>query len=731
MKHVRMYIGLLCCLLLWACSDEETLSTQPQHTDVYKVAVIAPGELLPYWQRSAEWAQEILNRAQMGLEKGVRVELEYHDEDAPDIDSYIRTVAEDEEYAALIGPVSPEKATVAARACRTLKKTLILPTTANAEFQRIFSTLDHVFNLTQSDIIQMEAMLASQKGFIYEGLNDVVALITSNDNYGETFYDWFGFLATERDLKAPAIYQLDGKMSSAEIVNSLHAHNQEANDYVDRIFFASSDSKDLIEAWKELERLDNNDDFVPFPISLFCSDASVTQEVAETIQNGIEGVEPTANPSSGFIAAYEAKFGDHPRRGEAQLFDAVYLVYYSLKAMQADGRQIVEDATDFSGKSCRHSPLWEYFIKMVDGDKSYSYNWFDYDARSVFTCLESNLPVAIIGVSSTLEFDKNHHCAVTSTNYRHWKLHNGRFVTMQYFSADGRDRTISTINNWTFHVQNEVTLEQYDTEIAYPEHKDNYAVIVAASSGWSNYRHQADALAMYQALKFQGFNDDHIILILEDDIAYHERNLYPGEVKIIPDGDNLYEGVTVDYCMSSLYPADIQNILTGVKTARTPIVLETTENDNVFFFWSGHGVSNSLIYNDNEFTSSEVRKMLSTMKEQKRFRKLFWVLETCFSGSVAKACEGIEGMLMMTAANESETSKADIYDDELGVYLSNGFTRAFQTKLLDDPSLTIRDLFYHVVGQTAGSHASIYNYENYGNIYTERLTEMLFRNAAW
>ena len=45
------------------------------------------------------------------------------------------------------------------------------------------------------------------------------------------------------------------------------------------------------------------------------------------------------------------------------------------------------------------------------------------------------------------------------------------------------------------------------------------------------------------------------------------------------------------------------------------------------------------------------------------------------------------------------------------------------------PDVTLRDLFYHVVRQTAGSHASLYNYKNYGNIYTERLGEMVCREA--
>ena len=92
-----------------------------------------------------------------------------------------------------------------------------------------------------------------------------------------------------------------------------------------------------------------------------------------------------------------------------------------------------------------------------------------------------------------------------------------------------------------------------------------------------------------------------------------------------------------------------------------------------------------------------VRNMLETMKREKKYRKLFFVMETCFSGSVAESCEGIDGVLMMTAANESETSKADMFDNELGVYLSNGFTRAFQTKIIEQPNVILRDLFYYVL----------------------------------
>ena len=727
MRNIKPFLVLLCCMLLCACNRDEDVNGTTRHTDVFKVAIIAPAELQPYWQRTAEWAQEILHRAQAGMAKCIKVELEFHDERAADIDAYIQDVATDEAYAAMIGPVSAAKVELAARACRAQKKMLILPVTTSAELQRIYSKLEHVFFLTQSDIIQMEAMFALLKGRILD-----VGLVTSDDMYGQTFYDWFGFLATERNFRSKFVCVLDENTTIADAV-SQHYDAYSKDIYVNDLFFAPSKGHDLIVMKEELDRMEARIEeewgfsfLYPRP-TLFCSDICVNEEVAKTLQNGFEGVEPTANPASGFIPAYESRFGEHPQGGEAQIFDALYLVYYSLKAMLVDGRELVEDVTDAYGGSSRQSPLWEYFIKIVDTEKESGYSWFDYDVHDVFHLLDYGIPAGITGVSSTLEFDQKYHSTVMSTTYRHWRLHNGKFVTLEYFSADGSDRTISTINDWSVKVLNEQELEEYATNHTYPEHKDNYAVIVAASTGWANYRHQADALAMYHALKNQGFDDDHIILIMEDDIAHHEKNPYPGVVKVTSDGKNLYEGVNADYCTSSLYPADIQNILEGVKTARTPTVLEATENDNVFLFWSGHGNPEALIYDDLEFTSSEVRNTLETMSQQKKFRKLFFVMETCFSGSIADTCEGINGVLMLTAANASETSKADIYDNELGVYLSNGFTRSFQDKILKDPNVVLRDLFFHVVRQTSGSHASLYNYKNYGNVYTERLGEMVCR----
>jgi legumain len=48
---------------------------------------------------------------------------------------------------------------------------------------------------------------------------------------------------------------------------------------------------------------------------------------------------------------------------------------------------------------------------------------------------------------------------------------------------------------------------------------DNYAVLVAGSNGWYNYRHQADVCHAYQILHKNGIPDSNIVVMMYDDLA--------------------------------------------------------------------------------------------------------------------------------------------------------------------------------------------------------------------
>lgn len=717
-------------LLAAGCRDESDMNgAGKQQVAEFKVAVILPAADQARWERTAGWAQKILDEAQSVCDRRVRVRLEWHDENAPDVESYIRDVAASEEYAAIIGPFSPEKATVAAIACGDRQKLLVLPKTGNAEFQRVFASRDYVFNLTQNDIMQAEVMFSLLEDTHVAGYKDYLGLITSDDEYGDTFRQWFGYLATEKYYETAFVSLIDQDNS---VEDALADYYDESEDkYIRRVLFAPSESNDFIRADKEITRLKELADKEGYvgkymiPPTLFCADACVDDRVAREVKNDYEGVDLAAYPQSGFNASYQAKFGEEPMGGEPQLMDAIYLVYYSLTVMLADEHELFEDMIDSDGRSRRCSPLWKYFVRVVDADSETEVGWMPWNARMAFALLENGFYPSVSGVSSDFTFDRKYHSAVTTSTYRHWRLHNGKFVTLEYLTADGSDRTVSSIENWTTQVNVIQDILGKDVAIDYPEHRDNYAVIVAASKGWGNYRHQADALAMYQLLRNHGYDDDHIILIMEDDIAYNRYNRSPGVVKVTPDGENLYHDVEKDYRMSDLYPADLSYIFTGHATTRVPRVLTSTANDNVLVFWSGHGDDGMLDYGEHELYAESIRNILMQMHDEGKYRKLLFVVEACYAGSVAEMCRGITRTLFITASNNAETSKADMYDNELQVYLSNGFTRAFLTKITERPDVTLRDLFYYVAIQTVGSHACMYNQENFGNVFTSSMGEFL------
>ena len=71
-----------------------------------------------------------------------------------------------------------------------------MPTCTSSELQRTNARNTYAWFLTESDVTQCEIMVTGVAKMV-----DVdVALIYSDDTYGQSFHDWFGYYATERQL---------------------------------------------------------------------------------------------------------------------------------------------------------------------------------------------------------------------------------------------------------------------------------------------------------------------------------------------------------------------------------------------------------------------------------------------------------------------------------------------------------------------------------------------------
>lgn len=74
-----------------------------------------------------------------------------------------------------------------------------------------------------------------------------------------------------------------------------------------------------------------------------------------------------------------------------------------------------------------------------------------------------------------------------------------------------------------------------------------WALLVAGSNEYYNYRHQADICHAYHVLRSHGIPESNIVVMMSDDIAHNEENPTPGIIINQPGGKDVYHGVPKDY----------------------------------------------------------------------------------------------------------------------------------------------------------------------------------------
>ncbi|KAH7719919.1 Protein T28H10.3 [Aphelenchoides avenae] len=183
-----------------------------------------------------------------------------------------------------------------------------------------------------------------------------------------------------------------------------------------------------------------------------------------------------------------------------------------------------------------------------------------------------------------------------------------------------------------------------------------WAVLIAGSNGWYNYRHQADIAHSYHVLKAHGVAADHIITLMYDDVA---NNPYPGKLFNSPDKIDVYEGVKIDYKGEDVTPANFIAVLQGDKAAvkgGNGRVLESNEKDKVFVYFSDHGAVGLISFPDDILSVKQLTDALKKMHARKKYKELTFYLEACESGSMFENLDPSLNIYAITAANAHESS---------------------------------------------------------------------------
>ena len=711
-RHNQVVSALvMIALLICSCTDDKKYHVQQDGTvQTVKVAVIMDSNEQARWESTSEWALSNIRYAQKGCSGRVELELIFKNQDDPDIQDYMRSIARDPDIAAVIGPTTSAHAEQMARAINSTKdkKPMITPCATQVEYQRIFADIPYIWNLTESDIYQIEVLISCVASIHY---NDSVPIILlapddGNDITRNDYAGWFGFIAQEYGISVQGVHLYNNENELRSYVRDLCGTDPS---YAGKaLLFNPSSLSMAIALDDEIGKLQAalKEGDVLFTPQIYCSNGFVSDSIALNVRNAVyEGVELCSLPESGFYHAYRQRFNQEPIEGEPQFYDALCLVAYA-SALSSQTGQKLNDA----------------IRSVVDGRQPGGSSWLPDDMSSNFSLLALGMTPDIDGVSSSWTFSNSYkkYNTVLGSTFRRWRLYEGQYITVEYISTDGDRRTTSAKDIGTFKAERMQIFGEQDTTAAYPPLNERWALLIAASYGWPNYRFQADVFATYKMLRHQGYDDDHIILICQDDLANNKENIYPGELFIKPDSPNVYEHDAIDYILSDLTPDDIGEILQGRASEHLPHVINATPNDNIFIFWSGHGSVGSLCFGESlKMKYTQMRDILI----QTPHRKMMFAIESCYSGGLGQECQGIPGALFITAATPWETSHADMWSEEIGVYLSNGFTRGFQAAIAHDPDISIRDLYYTVATSTSGSHVTVYNTSQYGNVYNDTMGE--------
>jgi legumain len=207
----------------------------------------------------------------------------------------------------------------------------------------------------------------------------------------------------------------------------------------------------------------------------------------------------------------------------------------------------------------------------------------------------------------------------------------------------------------------------------------NWAVLVAGSNGWYNYRHQADVCHSYQVLHDHGIPDSNIIVFMYDDIAQNTQNPTKGVIINHPNGKDVYHGVPHDYNGKDVTPTNFLNVLLGNKAAMQGIgsgkVLESGPDDNVFIFYTDHGAVGLVAFPTGVLYAKDLNTTIAKMHSQNMYKQMVIYIESCESGSMLEhLLPNNINIYATTASNAEESSYACYYDAKRETYLGDVYS---------------------------------------------------------
>lgn len=232
-----------------------------------------------------------------------------------------------------------------------------------------------------------------------------------------------------------------------------------------------------------------------------------------------------------------------------------------------------------------------------------------------------------------------------------------------------------------------------------------FAVLIAGSHEWWNYRHQADIFTFYHKLLDRGYDPNNIVMIAYDDVVNDEWNKYKGQMFHTTDHKfNVYPGSDkILFREKDVIPENYAKLLTTD--------LKSTTSDDLFMYFEDHGGYGFINFPETEMMADDLNNALLKMEENGKYGRFLFGISACYSGSVGEKIT-TKNTVILTAANNHESSYSAVFDDDLLTYLSNEFAMSWFDCMDQDPKMTIGDFYDGLKEKTKLSHACFYGDSN-------------------
>lgn len=717
MRNKYLYI-LILAFLFCSCDKNSLvpeLAQGPEEWITAKVAVVLPltGETndKARYERITKLFEENVTKAQHNQTVGVKLELEWYDENTVNLSKLAHDIYYRDDIKAVIGPLSDDNIEHIANIIDDSGIPMFVMSSCEDVVRRyscgtagVSVKEPFLWTLSETDIVQAYLMLAKAESM---GIKKV-SVISSDNKYGDTFNKWVPYHANELKLDIVDRVQYS---NSKELENGFSSICESEAEVVICALNNHADAKSVL----EIARSTPSSPKIYFTGSVFNSSLMKLGELTE----GAEGFSMYSSPNSGFHLAYQARFGETPMPIEAQLYDSFLLSLASFAYCHYSGSDITmnEALAKLSDLPLADDKNDTEVVSWVTSTPA----WDHIGLRDVVLdpIRDGQLPkYNIVGTLGNLKFAAGSYTTLVKSTHINWLIYNGFPVALNFINEKGV-KLSSNMAAWDWQIMFDEIIGGSSSQYKPYPPDGNKAILICGSEGWNNYRHQADLLHVYHTLKRNNYSDDDIILIMRDDIAYNPKNPYKGVIRVSSNGENLYQNVVMDYRADTLSTQDIEDILAGNKNNRLSTVLESTATDNVLLYWTGHGTKKSFSWLETEekFTDEQFGAAIRKLYEDRKYQSMLICAEPCYSGSVVKAIEGTPLVLGISAADDNESSFADNFSNDLGVWMCDRFTSNLVRIVNEEHKyINLLDTYKQLYTATLGSHVQVYNLDNFYNL---------------